>query len=365
MEKRKNLAVLLLTGGMVLLFAVWSVLRPSDAVSRSERRALAQLPELTLSSVLDGSFMTDYESYSLDQFPLRDAFRRLKAVVLRDVLGRKDDHGIYLADGYAAKLEYPLNEASLDHAVERFDWIYEKYLKDSTENVFFAAIPDKNAFLAEENGYPSLDYDVLFSTLAEKLPWARQIDLRPALSLQSFYHTDIHWRQEALLDVARLLCDSLGVSAPGEYETVTLDEPFYGVYCGQSALALAPDTLCYLDSEQLRVCTVYDYETDSEISVYDLSAAESDDPYALFLSGSKSLLTITNPNAKTERELIVFRDSFASSLAPLLTEGYAKITLVDIRYLAPERLGTWLDFEGRDVLFLYSVPVLNNSETIK
>ena len=41
------------------------------------------------------------------------------------------------------------------------------------------------------------------------------------------------------------------------------------------------------------------------------------DPYSVFLSGSKSLLTITNPSADTDRELVIFRDSFASSLAPL------------------------------------------------
>lgn len=84
-----------------------------------------------------------------------------------------------------------------------------------------------------------------------------------------------------------------------------------------------------------------------------------------FLSGSKALLTITNPAAKTDQELVVFRDSFASSLTPLLAGAYAKITLVDIRYLQPERLGTWLTFDTQDVLFLYSAPVLNSSETIR
>ena len=63
--------------------------------------------------------------------------------------------------------------------------------------------------------------------------------------------------------------------------------------------------------------------------------------------------------------LLMFRDSFGSSLVPLLAEGYARITLVDIRYVAPERLGMWLTFDNQDVLFLYSTPVLNNSETLK
>ena len=83
------------------------------------------------------------------------------------------------------------------------------------------------------------------------------------------------------------------------------------------------------------------------------------------MSGSKSILTIENPEAETDRELILFRDSFGSSLAPLLAEGYAKITLVDIRYMQLERLEHFISFHGQDVLFLYSTSVLNNSEVIK
>lgn len=155
------------------------------------------------------------------------------------------------------------------------------------------------------------------------------------LTLGSYYRTDIHWRQEAILPVAQRLAEAMGVELNGSYETVTLDAPFCGVYCGQSALDLAPDALTYLTNDTLRACTVYDYETDTTLPVYDLDAAGGDDAYAIFLSGSKSLLTIENPNAGTERELVVFRDSFGSSLVPLLAEGYARITLVDIRYVAP------------------------------
>ena len=60
-----------------------------------------------------------------------------------------------------------------------------------------------------------------------------------------------------------------------------------------------------------------------------------------------------------------YNENFFSRLAPLLAEGYAGITLVDIRYVSPERLGSWLTFDRQDVLLLYSAPVLNNSETIK
>ena len=102
MEKRKNLAVICLTSVFLLGFLIWSFLKPDSAVSQSERRKLAQKPDLTAAAVLNGDFMTKFESYTLDQFPLRDGFRRLKAAVLLDVLRKKDNNGIYLAVGSAA-----------------------------------------------------------------------------------------------------------------------------------------------------------------------------------------------------------------------------------------------------------------------
>ena len=323
MEKRKNLAVVCLTAAFLLGFLIWGLCKPDDAVSVSERRKLAQKPELTLSSVLRGEFMTKFETYTLDQFPLRDSFRRLKAVTLLDVLQEKDNNGIYLADGYAAKLDASVDKASVQHAADRFQLVYDRYLAGTDAKVYAAVIPDKNAFLARQNGYPAYDPADLSALLAQSMPYASMIDLTPALSLDSYYHTDLHWRQEALLPVVRTLAKALGV---------TLTE---------------------------------DYETGSELPVYDLQQLAGEDAYAVFLSGSKALLTITNPAAKTDRELVVFRDSFASSLTPLLAGAYAKITLVDIRYLQPERLGTWLTFDTQDVLFLYSAPVLNSSETIR
>ena len=74
---------------------------------------------------------------------------------------------------------------------------------------------------------------------------------------------------------------------------------------------------------------------------------------------------ITSPHASTSRELILFRDSYGSSLAPLLAESYAKITLIDIRYISSELLDDYVNFAGQDVLFLYSTLTLNSSQSLK
>ena len=77
------------------------------------------------------------------------------------------------------------------------------------------------------------------------------------------------------------------------------------------------------------------------------------------------MLTIENPRGQAGKELIVFRDSFGSSMVPLLVQDYAKVTLVDTRYISSELLDQFLDFHGQDVLFLYSTLILNSSSVIK
>jgi len=349
----------------VLAAAAW--LSPPKDISQAERRPLAQFPQLTPDAVLSGKFMTGFESYSLDQFPLRDTFRQIKSVFHCYGLGQKDNNGIYLAQGYGAKQEYPLDETSLNHALSRFEGIYSRYLQPHGSKVVAAVVPDKGYYLARESGHLALDYEALFQTIREGMPWAEHVDLTGTLALGSYYRTDTHWRQEALPDTARVLCDALGVTAPSEeaYTLTELTDTFCGVYYGQAALPMEPDRLCILESELLQGCSVYDHESGSYGSVYDLQKLSARDPYDVFLSGARSLLTIENPAASTDRELIVFRDSFGSSLVPLLVQDYARVTLVDIRYVQSGLLDRFLDFHGQDVLFLYSTLVLNNSETIK
>ena len=125
------------------------------------------------------------------------------------------------------------------------------------------------------------------------------------------------------------------------------------------------DSLCWLTNDTIEGYRVYDHENDKEIPVYDLAKADGNDPYEVFLSGPLSLITIENPTADTEKELIIFRDSFGSAIAPLLAEGYRKVTLVDIRYLPSAVLDEYIEFNDQDVLFLYSTLVLNNSSTMK
>ncbi len=372
--KIKNIVVTIVMAALFFGFFFVCLIKPADATSESERRELEQFPKLSASTLFSGEFMSKFEDYTLDQFPLRDGFRTLKAYFSLYVMGQQDNNNIYVEDGYAAQIEYPLNEGSLDYAAKKFKEIYDRYIKDKTENVYLTVVPDKGYFLAAQNGYLSMDYDVFMQKMQEKVDFMEYIDISELLALEDYYKTDTHWRQEKILDVARKIAAQMGVTLTAEYEEKLLDNPFYGVYYGQSALPLPAEELRYLTNDILENCTVFDHSSGKEMSVYDMEKAFGKDPYEMFLGGSLSLITIDNPNATTDKELIIFRDSFGSSITPLLIEGYAKITVVDVRYVLSSMLHTFkdvrtgeavLDFENADVLFLYSTLVLNNSNTIK
>jgi len=356
-------ALILLWAGLVLL--AW--FSKPGAVSMTERRPLAQKPSVSAEALLSGSFMEKFEAYTVDQFPLRDDFRTAKSLFSYYGLQQKDNNGIYLADGSAAKLEYPLNNPSVSHALKKIHGIYEKYLKDSNGRIFATVIPDKGYYLAEANGYPAMDYEALFARITGEMPYARFVDITGDLSPDSYYRTDTHWRQEQLFPVAQTLCEAMDVTAPkAEDFTQTLaTQSFYGVYYGQAALPMKPDSLYLLESPLLKDCRVYDHETNTYRSVYDIEKLGGADPYEVYLSGARALLTIENPNGKPGRELIVFRDSFAGSLIPLLLTDYSTITLVDTRYVNSAFLDRFLTFHGQDILFAYSTLLLNNSATMK
>lgn len=355
--------------GMLLVAALWlgltgwAWLRPNTEFSVAERRELAELPEMSWQQVVNGSFMSDFESYTQDQFPLRNSFRSLKALVQYRLMNQIDNNGIYIADGSAAKLEYPLNEESVTHALGVFQKIHDRNLGQS--QVYVAVVPDKGYYLAQPKDYPAMDYEKLFQTVEQGMPYADYVNLEDLLTASDYYNTDTHWRQEKLLSVANRLCETMGTAMPENLTAKQQTQPFYGVYYGQAALPMEPDTIYTMEGSWLDDCTVYNYETGKTTGIYDWDKLNSEDPYEVFLSGSVSLLRIDNPNAETDKELIVFRDSFGSSLVPLLSRGYKTVTVVDIRYLSSAMLSRFIDFHGQDVLFLYSTLVLNNSNQIQ
>lgn len=364
----KNKFFATIMAAAILLGSLSFCLMPDKSFSETERRLLQQTPALSLKSLFDGSFMEDFESYVQDQFPLRDDFRGLKSLFVLKLLHQRDNNGLYIDYDHISKLDGPINEKMLDHAAGRMESIYERYLKDTDCRLFFSMIPDKNYFIAPDSGRMYLDFDKLESCMLEKCGYMQYVPIGQYLERNDYYRSDSHWRQECIGDVAGALLSALGAEPlkDPQFSPAIVDD-FYGVYAGQLASTGISDRLLYVSSESIENCSVTSYDSGKAEAVpfYDMEAATGRDPYEMFLNGADALLVIENPGAQSGRELVIFRDSFGSSLAPLLLESYDKITLVDIRYIQSGMLGNFIEFINQDVLFIYSSSLLNNSLALK
>jgi len=374
--------------GAALVVGLWVILTgftwfsPIQVYSFTERSYLDKFPELSVENILekgDNSFMSEFNSYTLDQFPLRDTFRQLKAMFHLYALNQSDNNDKYIHDGYIAEMAL-LNEEVFQKNLASIQRIYEKYLKDAQGcNVYMAVIPDKNYYLAEPSKHLSLDYGKLFADVQANAPWATHISLLDKLELSDFYRTDTHWRQEELLDVAQKIANAMGAEGPKaeDFTLQKLEDTFYGVYYGQIALPVAGEDMFLLRSDVLDNCLVsydgaeavkgvYDWDR-SKVELVDKGNGKYEvygDMYEVFLSKESGKIVIENPSATTDKELVVFRDSFGRSLIPLLVQDYAKVTVLDTRWLAggTYMLQNHIQFENQDVLFLYSALVLNSVE---
>ena len=363
----------IIANASVFLFVIFSLsliflFSPEKKISISERRPLVTAESLKEN---DTHIFDEIEGYFLDQFPFRDSFRTLKAIAFTDILKKNDNNDIYIQDGTVIKIEKQLDEVQVQYTLNLMNKVKDKYFPDG--KVFYSIIPDKHYYASKQNGYPAMDYEKLFALAKENLGDFEYIDITDKLTLSDYYKTDSHWSQDKILDIADHIVSSINhestiISDGDEWKTNTLS-PFYGVYYGQSALSLSPEDIKYLSNTMTddMVMTVIDDMGKKHVyPVYITEMFKNNDPYDVFMAGAQHTVIIENPNASTDKELVIFRDSFGSSISPLIACAYKKVTLIDLRYIVPDYVKQISGFsEDSDVLFLYSTGIINGGMVLK
>ncbi|MCH5166290.1 MAG: hypothetical protein J1F35_00220 [Erysipelotrichales bacterium] len=352
----KEKLIVILFAIYIFAFSILGIVLPKDIYSYNERRKLKEFPSLTL----DNTYVNKLDAYLLDHFPYRDFFRSIKANFNYKVLAQLDNNKIVIKDEYIFKLNYPTNQKS----IENYKKNIKKLLENFTENnkVYMVIIPDKNYYLKDDN-LLKLDYNYLEKELT-KLD-INYIDIKNLLNLEDFYKTDTHWRQERLMKIVQELNKQMNIPYEEQDFKENVYSSFYGVYYGESAINKKPDTLIYLNNSLLDSLKVTYLENPKLTTIYNLDKLKSKDSYEVFLDGASSFIEIINENSLTEKELVVFRDSFGSSIAPLLTPYYKKITLIDNRYIDSNHFLEKIIFKDQDILFLNSTLLINESYTLK
>lgn len=358
-DKIKNIVISIGFSLMLVFIMILNLISKDKDMSVSERRKLTSFPKITVNSLFNGTVSTEFDKYVVDQFIYRDNIRENK--VKLDLIVKNNYHDVYKYNDYLINMEYPLNDGSVNNIVKIINSISDKYLDSS--NKYFVMIPDKNYFV--NNGNLKIDYDKLSKMMIQGLDDIKYIDIFDSLSLEDYYYSDSHFKQENIIDTSNVILRGMGINVRDISYNINNIGMFKGVYSYQVPVKIKEDYIRVLSNNYIDNVIVYDNLNNIDINVYDNSRLNSYDLYDVYLGGAKGLITINNNLIDSDKELVVFRDSFGSSLIPLFISYYKKIVVIDTRYISSNILSDYVDFKGQDVLFLYSVSTINNSYTLK
>lgn len=334
-------------------FGLLHILLPDRTFSPVENRTLSKMPDFSWSALVDGSYTSKLEKYLEDQFPLRDGWMGLKNRY-EYLLGKREFHGVYLCGD---RLIHKIEDAS--RAEQNIAYL-QKLTELTDVPVYLGLIPTAAEVYRDQlpAGAENFDQAAYLKKVRESVPDAVWVDMEKwmdgASDVSLFYRTDHHWTSAGAWHGYAALMEAMGepFEPLGTPETVSKD--FYGtLYSSSGVHWLAPDTIeRYVSGEGV---TVENFEKGETHGLYVDSFLGEKDKYASFLGGNTPLHIIRNPGAASGEKLLVVRDSYSDAMAPFLSQYFAEIHLVDLRYYRTS-VAEYARENGMDRIFVcYSV----------
>lgn len=277
-------------------------------------------------------------------------------------IAQPDDNGMLKVGDTWFEDPGVLNPSSVTKFAEKLKSISSTYISGAG-TVAYSVIPDKSSY-ASGKASAFIDHNSMISQLKPQLSGWNYIEIGDLLTFDDYLRTDGHWRQERIIPAANRIASVYGFSvSKGEF-TQSSKDGFIGDYkrfIGTSQT----ETISWMENSHTKASVCDNFQNPSRKAVYDSSMLSTISPYDIFAGGPTPLVTIRNPNITNGKKLVMFRDSYGSSMAPLLLGGYSEIQLVDLRYMASSLIPQYVNFEGADVLFLFSARVVNNSTMLR
>lgn len=332
-------------------FGLLHLILPDKSFSPTENRNLMELPEFSWDALVDGSFTADLEEYLSDQFPMRDDWMGLKARY-EYLLGKREFHNVFLAGDTLIS-----NITDTSRAEQNLAYI-EKLLEKTDKPVYLGLIPTAAEIWKDKLPYGAETFDQLAYLEKANDLGAVWVDIYGALAEHSdeqiYYRTDHHWTSLGAYYGYAAFLEAAGIEVPELGEGTTVSDQFFGTLYSTSGIHwLQPDTIeHYVSGEGV---TVENGQTGEIGGLYVESKLQEKDKYSHFLGGNNPLYIVKNPNAATDKKLLVVRDSYSDSLAPFLSQTYSEIHLIDLRYYRTS-VAMYAEMMGMDEIFVcYSV----------
>ena len=332
-------------------FGILHVLTPDKGFSPVENRSLAQRPDFTWQSLVDGKYIPALEKYMADQFPFRDSWMGLESRYSW-LMGHREFNGVFLAGD--ALISQVSDERRVDKNLAAVSSLVEK----TDKPVYLGLIPTAAEVWRDKLPSGAYSMDQLALLERAKETGAIWVDMGGALTAHKdeyiYYRTDHHWTSLGAYYGYAAFMEAQGREPAPLGHMTTVSEDFNGTLYSSSGIHwLEPDRIDrYVSSEGI---TVEDPIKKVEHGLYVDSFLQEKDKYSSFMGGNTPLYVVKDPNAATDKKLLVIRDSFSDSLAPFLAQEYSEIHLLDLRYYKTP-VSKYAEDNGMDEIFIcYSV----------
>ena len=379
MNKKKGLWISIPFLIIIFGFAITNVIAKDRESSVSENRTLKQLPSLK-----DGNFTGEFESYYADQFVLRDEF--LKLYTKSQILSNKTkvrDYFVYEDKWILESPDVYIEDSKIKESTEIINK-YAKELSESGKDVYYISTPYKTNVL--KYMYPkyidsniSTDNKDRFLANLNK-DYMTVVDLSKDFTerfdrekLESLYFkTDHHWNSLGAYEGFKTIVESINKNSnenieikDEDYDTYVLNnKPFSGSYNLNLYQVISKDEeVPYVyrkGSENYELRKSYDGTWFAPTETREVIARfvnEDELTYAGSYTYDDHYYQLLNPNALTDKKVLVIRDSYNAAMSWLLADIFKEVEVVDPRHTAAVNLTSKeiIDRSSADVvLFMYN-----------
>lgn len=345
--------------------------------------------------------------YYADQFPLRSQLRVLKGVCELGLL-KQQNNGIVIASGTTLVEPDTVTGTKTNDAGNTVSRTYKDAAATVEKNVWYlngvnkllsgsgiklsVAVAGRTVDVFEDSMPSIFWYESTHSALywdaydtSAQAAGLTTVELKDMLKAHVdageyvYYKTDHHWTTLGAYYAYCAVMESLG-KTPASLDKFTVEEfsgKFYGTTYAKAGISPSgADTIEFyrFDGDTDYTMTINPGYPDeyTQQGFYNYQYQNVDDKYSAFLGhsnmtdngGNNAVTIITKNNSDTHREkLILIKDSFGHSLAPLLAYDYDLIIL-DMRYYNGDMSEFFSDDSVSNMLVIYNMATFSNDTNL-
>lgn len=367
---------------MIGLFALFMLAMPiltlvflspeKKPFSENENRYLAEFPKLSLDSYLNEKFMEGFDEWISDRFIWREDWIRIKNKT-DEITGKTEINGVFIENDMMMQVWIGYDEAVLEKNIKAIN----KFVAGHPDiPSYFMLVPNAQEIYSDilppfaEVGDQKEFVDMFYGRLEG---FAGTVDAYSALEQNKdsyiYYRTDHHWTSYGAYLGYAAAGAQLGYS-PVDVSNYTIEHASYDfrgtLFSKTLDKGITADIIDYYflaENEpdvKVSVYDEYDVSTGKVTyneydSMYFREYLDVKDKYSSFLGQNSPIVTVESGNAKSDKSILVIKDSYAHSLVPFLTKEYSKVTMLDLRYINAD-FQMFVSLEDYDqILFLYNV----------